>query len=587
MKRILVLLVAVILAPVGLAPAHAKPLKVYILAGQSNMEGHAKTSTFDYVGMDPKTAPMLKDMRNADGSPIALDDVYISYLTGFKKLETKSGPLTVGYGALAGGPKIGPEYTFGIYMHKALGEPILLIKTAWGGKSLHTDFRPPSAGPFKWPEPTQANWDKHPDGAHGIPAEKDRPKWWAEKQKATGHYYRLMIEHVREVTKDIKKVYPDYDPADGYELAGFVWFQGWNDMVDRSVYPGRDEPDRFAEYSKLFAHFIRDVRKDLNAPDLPFVIGVMGVGGDNPDNAFQKAMAAPAKMDEFKGTVTAVRTGKFWDHELEKTLPKGQALHEYRNTAHALNDDGFMSPATGWELVGKPGYHDRVWRYTTLDPTRADEKKPIGDARRFRNIALPDELADWMKSGFDDSKWKTGKAPIGLGEWKHRGETASFQSDWGDGEFILMRTTFDVDKLDYEQFRISVLARNGFRIYLNGEPIHQYVWWKDDPKYRSIILGENEIKHLKKGKNVLAVYANWHADKRRPEPFNAVDVAIEGIAAEGLKAVQKDIDALISPKEREIIKGASNGGYHYLGSAKILGQIGKAFAEAMVKLEKE
>lgn len=35
--------------------------------------------------------------------------------------------------------------------------------------------------------------------------------------------------------------------------------------------------------------------------------------------------------------------------------------------------------------------------------------------------------------------------------------------------------------------------------------------------------------------------------------------------------------------DREVLKGASNQGYHYLGSAKIMAQIGKAFAEAMVK----
>ena len=29
---------------------------------------------------------------------------------------------------------------------------------------------------------------------------------------------------------EIKSVYPGYDPEQGYELAGFVWFQGWNDM---------------------------------------------------------------------------------------------------------------------------------------------------------------------------------------------------------------------------------------------------------------------------------------------------------------------------------------------------------------------
>ncbi|CAN5823386.1 hypothetical protein BH11VER1_BH11VER1_24070 [soil metagenome] len=34
----------------------AKPLKVFILAGQSNMEGHAKVETFDYIGDDPASA---------------------------------------------------------------------------------------------------------------------------------------------------------------------------------------------------------------------------------------------------------------------------------------------------------------------------------------------------------------------------------------------------------------------------------------------------------------------------------------------------------------------------------------------------
>ena len=65
--------------------------------------------------------------------------------------------------------KIGPEFTFGIYMEKELKEPILIIKTAWGGRSLNTEFRPPSAGPYKLPKEIQDEWDKHPQGAHGIP----------------------------------------------------------------------------------------------------------------------------------------------------------------------------------------------------------------------------------------------------------------------------------------------------------------------------------------------------------------------------------------------------------------------------------
>ncbi|MCF7954529.1 MAG: sialate O-acetylesterase, partial [Phycisphaerae bacterium] len=125
----------------------AKPLKVYILAGQSNMQGHAKTTTFDYMALDPVTAPILKEMRNADGSELVCDKVWISSVEG-----PKYGKLTADYGASAKGPKIGPEFTFGIYMQKIVNEPILIIKTAWGGKSLHTDFRSPSGGAYEFNE---------------------------------------------------------------------------------------------------------------------------------------------------------------------------------------------------------------------------------------------------------------------------------------------------------------------------------------------------------------------------------------------------------------------------------------------------
>ena len=116
----------------------AKPLKVFILAGQSNMQGHAHVNTFPYIGMDPKTAPMLKDMTNDIGEPVVIDDVHISFLSGknTSEPEIKAGPLTAGFGSSTSGPKIGPEFTFGIYLKKHLKEPFLIIKTAWGGKSL-------------------------------------------------------------------------------------------------------------------------------------------------------------------------------------------------------------------------------------------------------------------------------------------------------------------------------------------------------------------------------------------------------------------------------------------------------------------
>ena len=305
------------------AKAQQKPIRVFILAGQSNMEGPAKIETFDYIGDDPVTAPLLRQMRGADGKPTVCKDAWISYLTGADESNLAlAGRLTAGYGSMWGqdpgkpGDNIGPEFTFGLHMDAASDQPVLIIKTAWGGKSLHTDFRPPSAGPYQLSSFQIENYPKQE--GHGIP--KDFEQWKVEKAKATGVYYRLMMEHVKEVLADPKQVIPNYDAKQGYELAGFVWLQGFNDMVDHHVYPEHNTPDRFKLYSDLLTHFIRDVRKDLNAPGLPFVIGVMGVGGLKDDSAgmlsFRKAMAAPAARPEFKGNVTAVETAPFWSDEL-------------------------------------------------------------------------------------------------------------------------------------------------------------------------------------------------------------------------------------------------------------------------------
>ncbi len=308
----------------------AKALKVYILAGQSNMQGHAKTTTFDYIGMDPKTAPILKEMRNADGSPLVCETVWISSVEG-----SKQGKLTVGYGASARGPKIGPEFTFGIYMQKIANEPILIIKTAWGGKSLHTDFRSPSGGAYEFNDSELEAFKKKG---------KDINKAKADKIKATGHYYRLMLDHVKSVLKDPKKVCPAYDAKDGYELAGFVWFQGWNDKAARGTYPNRDKPGGYDLYSTLMAHFIRDVRRDLSAPKMPFVIGVMGIGGVNNSkhNTFRQAMAAPAALPEFQGNVTAVMTETCWDPVLGELAERWNRV---RTKSRSLSKDKSLTKA--------------------------------------------------------------------------------------------------------------------------------------------------------------------------------------------------------------------------------------------------
>lgn len=349
----------------GFAAAHAKPLKVFILAGQSNMEGHAKIDTFDYIGDDPATAPLLKMMRGADGKPAVCEGAWISYLTGHYDGSANGeglGKLTAGFGARGDQPtkdggKIGPEFTFGLTMDAAFEEPVLIIKTAWGGRSLHTEFRPPSAGPYELND-YQKKLYYGPPG-HGVP--KNMDEWTAEKKKETGRFYRYMIEHVKMVLADPKRVVPDYDAAQGYEIAGFVWFQGFNDMVDGHTYPDHGKPGRFDKYSEWLAHFIRDVRRDVGAPKMPFVIGVMGVGGLNADKdnlEFRKAMAAPAALPEFAGNVFAVQTAPFWSEELGAIDEKRGKLSQMRHFLDSKhkdhpNRDGTMTDEQKREYMEK------------------------------------------------------------------------------------------------------------------------------------------------------------------------------------------------------------------------------------------
>ena len=367
MKHIATFLITALFAA---ASAEAKPLKVFILAGQSNMEGHAQIGTFDYIGDDPATAPLLKQMRGADGKPRVCDPTWISYFTGRFDGSANgegTGKLTAGFGARGDQPtkdggKIGPEFTFGLTMDAALKEPVLIIKTAWGGRSLHTDFRPSSTGPYQLND-YQRKLYYGPPG-HGVP--KDMNQWLAEKKQDTGRFYRFMVEHVKRVLGDPKRVCPAYDPAAGYEIAGFVWLQGWNDMVDGHTYPDRGKPGRFAAYSDLLAHFIRDVRKDFDAPKMPFVIGVMGVGGlkANPDTiAFREAMTAPSLLPEFKGNVIAVPTAPFWSEELAAIDDKRGQVRQmgfYLNSKHRAyaNADGHMTEAKKREYL--KGYEAKL-----------------------------------------------------------------------------------------------------------------------------------------------------------------------------------------------------------------------------------
>ena len=272
----------------ALAPVRAddvpKPVKVFILAGQSNMEGAGAVKadpkknegkgSLEYLVKDAATAEKFKHLTDKTGAWVVRDDVWIHYLD-------RKGKLTVGFGSNA--ERIGPELGFGHVIGDAFDEPVLLIKLAWGGKSLAKDFRPPSSG------------------------------------GEVGPYYKEIVQRTKDVLGDLKKQFPEF-AGRGHELAGFGWHQGWNDRVNQAFND---------EYEKNMANFIRDIRKDLEVKNLPFVIAETGMGGLEEKHpralSLMKAQAAVAEYKEFQGNVAFVGTKAFWREK--DVSPSGQNYH--------------------------------------------------------------------------------------------------------------------------------------------------------------------------------------------------------------------------------------------------------------------
>lgn len=327
-KHTMTLATVACLACTGLTSTRAaeKTVKVFILAGQSNMVGHGKVEMgrnpayktgmkgvpreikggigcLRSLATDPETAKTYGKFLGSDGKWVTRDDVFM-YATA----DTRKKPSKLS--ALANGHWFGPELGFGWVVGDYEKDPVLIIKASWGGKDLAVDFRPPSSGPTNL----------------------------ARKTQEPGAYYKKMMDLVKEGLANYQKDFPELK---GYkaEIAGFGWHQGWND--------GCSEPAT-AEYEKNMANFIRDVRKDLGVPNLPFVIANTGQNGPETKGRFatlceaQLAIGDPKKHPEFKGTVISIDTRPFkapderspsnfgyhWNHSAESHFKVGDAMGE-------------------------------------------------------------------------------------------------------------------------------------------------------------------------------------------------------------------------------------------------------------------
>ncbi len=276
--------------PVSVRAADKGPVKVFILAGQSNMDGQAHVSTIDFLGEDKQHGHLLKVFKPDGKNLITRDDVWVANAGVYAKLQPGFGGRK-DYDKL--GDRIGPEYAFGYYIGEACKEQVLLIKYGPGGQSLHVNFRPPSAGKTGKADLDEQTFDQ---------ATADR-YFEGRREKIVGAQYRVLVKYTHDTLKNLKTLFPAYDEKAGYEIAGLVWFQGYNDMFDET---GRKE------YGPNLVHLIKDLRAEFKSPNMKVVVGVMGVNGVKNEAGKQKDVRDGQRfvntVPEFKGNVKAIES---------------------------------------------------------------------------------------------------------------------------------------------------------------------------------------------------------------------------------------------------------------------------------------
>lgn len=318
-----------IFRPDGTPPATNRPVKVFILLGQSNMVGmgdiepDSKPGTLAQLTRAAKKYPFLADET---GNWAERKDVYY-YDARLKKGSYLSATSN-------NGKAIGPELGFGFVMGQILTEPVLLVKSCIGNRSLGWDLLPPGSERYVVDGKTYAGY-------------RDTPEFWIEGQpKKTndwyaGKQYDVDLANAKTALANLARIYPDYI-GQGYEIAGFVWWQGHKDHFS-PVYAER--------YELNLANLIKRLRKDYAAPDAKFVLAT---GCGNPGRTglglqiaeAQLATGDTKKHPEFSGNVKCIDARGFWREAEVSPNPK-QGYHYYRN-AETYMDVGL---GLGWAMA--------------------------------------------------------------------------------------------------------------------------------------------------------------------------------------------------------------------------------------------
>jgi hypothetical protein len=294
--------------------------------------------------------------------------------TGFGNDQETKGLLSVGYSKHA--TNSGPEYPFGISFEQMVDGPVLLVKCAWGGTSVHVPWRPPSLSNAETPieKATREAANKEGLEAARKGGFEFKPK---PPQTGTGKVWERAMAHVQKVLSDPGKYHPEYDKDAGYELSGLVWFQGWNDLGNPA-------------YGEQLVHFIQDFRKEVKEPELPVVCGLVGHSAwkhTTFDSHVNSGMLYAAQKEELKGTVDIVNTVKYFPLELgfNKSVKAtfGEESKEYKEveeiTRRSTSNSGlhYFGSAKFLYLTGDAMARSLVNLMNKGTPTIHEEAKSI------------------------------------------------------------------------------------------------------------------------------------------------------------------------------------------------------------------
>ena len=294
------------------SPDMTKPVRVFVLMGQSNMLGLGKISSENkgkHGGPEGSLEAAVKEKKkylylvDEAGNWAERKDVrYVRVMVG------KSGGMQLfnnEWMTVKTCKTIGPEFGIAHLVGDASDAPVMILKSCIGNRSLGWDLLPPGSERFE-AEVTEkggskvtkvfAGYKESPDA--WLKGTEPKPiQWYAGKQ------YDDDVANAKKVLAELDKYYP---AATKYEVAGFFFWQGEKD-TGSEAYAGR--------YEQNLVRLIQQLRKDFNAPDAKFVLGTLGEAkkgcAGNEGTILQAQLAVDGNSGlhpEFKGNVATVYT---------------------------------------------------------------------------------------------------------------------------------------------------------------------------------------------------------------------------------------------------------------------------------------